>query len=233
MKSISKFACAAFAVTALLPATVMAQDTGNQGYLRDGSGNIVKNSSGQCWHSGNWTPANSVEPCDSISKPVSAAPAPAPKAAAVATTPPAAVAAPATLLAKPKPEKVSFSADAMFAFDNSVLNPAGKRMLDDLTRQLSGTSYNLITVTGHADRFGSNQYNQKLSLRRANAVKDYLVSKDIQVNRIDAHGKGETQPITKTGECKGAMSAKVIACLQPDRRVDVEMEGTKTMTSAL
>ena len=127
-----------------------------------------------------------------------------------------------------QPQKISFSADALFAFDRSVLKPEGKAMLDGLADQLNGATYDVILVTGHADRFGSAKYNQKLSERRANTVKEYLVFKGIQASRIDAEGKGETQPITKAGDCKGAKSAKVIACLQPDRRVDVEMKGTKS-----
>ena len=99
-------------------------------------------------------------------------------------------------------------------------------MLDGLVTQLNGATYDTILVTGQTDRFGSANYNQKLSERRAASVKDYLVSKNVQASRIDAEGKGETQPMTKPGECRGAKSAKVIACLQPDRRVDVEMKGT-------
>jgi OOP family OmpA-OmpF porin len=223
MKSITKFVGAAFAATMLLPVAVMAQDTPNQGYVITASGDIVTSSSGLCWRTSDWTPARSVEQCDPTNKPVAAAAAPAPKATVVAATSPAAMAQPA----KQPPQKMSFSADALFAFDQATLKPAGRAMLDDLTRQLKGTTYNVITVTGHADRMGSAGYNQKLSVRRANEVKDYLVSKDIEANRINAQGKGETQPVTKSGECTGKKSAKVIACLQPDRRVDVEMEGAK------
>ena len=122
---------------------------------------------------------------------------------------------------------MSFSADALFAFDRSELKPEGKTMLDDLVRQLDGATYEVILAVGHADRFGSPAYNQKLSERRANVVKDYLISSNIPANRITAEGKGETQPMTKAGECTGAKSAKVITCLQPDRRVDVDMSGTK------
>lgn len=223
MKSMTTFVIAAFAATALIPASALAQDSRNQGYLVDMNGTIVTTSNtGLCWRDSDWTPARSVEPCDPTNKPVAAAP----KAVVVAAAEPAPIPQPAP--AKPLPQKLSFSADALFAFDKSVLKPEGKAMLDDLARQLNGATYDVILVTGHADRFGSAGYNQKLSLRRANAVKEYLVSKDIQSSRIVAEGKGETQPVTKSGECRGAKSAKVIACLQPDRRVDVEMKGTKT-----
>jgi OOP family OmpA-OmpF porin len=104
-------------------------------------------------------------------------------------------------------------------------------MLDELARDLKGAQYDVIVATGHTDRFGSEQYNQKLSERRAQAVKEFLVSREIPANRITAVGKGETQPVTKAGDCLGAKSAKVVACLQPDRRVDVEVTGTKATTA--
>ena len=231
MKSMTRFVFAAFAATALIPATALAQDARNQGYLVDMNGTIVTSATtGLCARDSDWTRARSAEPCDPTNRRVAAAPAPAPKAAVVVAAPPAAIPQPEA--AKPLPQKLSFSADALFAFDKSELKLEGKVMLDDLVRQLNSATYDVISATGHTDRFGSNEYNQKLSERRANAVKEYLVSKDILASRIDAEGKGETQPITKSGDCTGAKSAKVIACLQPDRRVDVEMQGTKTITGS-
>ena len=216
----------------LLSATAGAQlnPAVQSDYVHDTRGPVVMSGYGLCWHSGTGpaptpgvecggTPAPVAQLVQPVPPPAYVVPAPAPVAAL--TPPPA-----------PKPQKMSFSADALFAFDKSVLKPEGKVMLDDLAAQLNGTTYDVISATGHTDRFGSNEYNQKLSERRANAVKDYLVSKDILASRINAEGKGETQPITKAGECTGAKSAKVIACLQPDRRVDVEMQGTKTITSS-
>lgn len=100
-------------------------------------------------------------------------------------------------------------------------------MLDDLVRQLKSASYDVVLVTGHTDRLGSVHYNQKLSLRRAAAVKDYLLHQDIAAARIHATGMGESRPVTQAGDCKGATGSKLIACLQPDRRVDVEMQGTQ------
>jgi OOP family OmpA-OmpF porin len=133
---------------------------------------------------------------------------------------------------KRAPQSVTFSADTLFAFDKSVLKPEGRTTLDDFARQLGGAQYEVVFVTGHTDRFGSNEYNQKLSERRANAVKDYLAGKDVPANRMNASGKGETQPVTQAGDCQGAKSAKVIACLQPDRRVHVEVNGTKGTTAS-
>lgn len=104
-------------------------------------------------------------------------------------------------------------------------------MLDGLVRELKGAQYDSILVTGHTDRFGKTAYNQRLSERRANAVKDYLVSRDIPANRIKAVGVGKAQPVTKARDCPGGRTPKVFACLQPDRRVDVEVIGTKGATS--
>ena len=125
------------------------------------------------------------------------------------------------------PQKINFSADALFDFDKAVLKPEGKSMLDELARTLQGANYEVIVTVGHADRFGSVSYNQKLSERRAQSVKDYLVGTGIAANKISTDGKGKSQPMTKPGECAGPKSAKVIACLQPDRRVDVDVTGSK------
>jgi OOP family OmpA-OmpF porin len=209
---------------AFLSGLSLAADTRNQGYLVDTNGTIVPTATtDMCWRDSDWTPARSVEPCD----PVKRVEAPAPRLAAVTPPQPAPQPAPAKML----PQKINFSADALFDFDKAVLKPEGKAMLDNLARDLNGAQYEVIVATGHTDRFGSNEYNQKLSERRSQTVKDYLVSRDIPANRIDAEAKGETQPVTKADDCLGAKSAKVIACLQPDRRVDVEVTGTKGPTT--
>jgi OmpA-OmpF porin, OOP family len=129
-------------------------------------------------------------------------------------------------------QPIRLSADTLFDFDKSILTPKGKTRLDDLARELTGTQYDSILATGQTDRLGGMEYNQKLSERRADAVKDYLVSKNIPADRITAKGMGETQPVTKTGDCPGAASAEVIACLQPDRRVDVEVTGNRDMAAS-
>jgi len=149
----------------------------------------------------------------------------------VAATPPQ-KRAPEPVPAPPRivPQSIDFSADALFGFNQAVLSPAGRATLDDFARQLSGAQYEAIFVTGHTDRLGTAKYNQKLSERRAHAVKNYLVRKGVPANRINTDGKGETQPVTRPGDCKGPRSAKLIACLQPDRRVHVEVTGTNTVT---
>ena len=125
--------------------------------------------------------------------------------------------------------KVTFSADSLFAFDKATVKPAGKQSLDKLAADLRGVNFDVITVTGHTDRIGSHAYNMGLSTRRAEAVKAYLVqSAGIPAGKIAARGTDGSDPVTKPGECKGKKATKkLIACLQPDRRVEVEVSGTR------
>lgn len=118
------------------------------------------------------------------------------------------------------------STDTLFGFDKYTLKPEGEAKLDDLALKLRDVDVKSISDTGHADRFGSSEYNQTLSENRANTVKAYLVSKGVQSDQIAASGKGKSQPVTGADDCKGPATAKVIACLAPDRRVDIEVVGT-------
>ena len=223
------------AIIALLPAIALAQDARNQGYLLDQNMNIVTSATtGLCVRTSDWTPARAVAQCDPdlVKKP--APPAPKPAAAPAPTPAPKKVApkpaAPPKKEAPPKllPQKINFSADALFDFDKADLRPAGKARLDDLTRLLQGAKYEVILAIGHTDRIGTAAYNQKLSVRRADAVKKYLTGKGIAPNRVHAEGKGKSQPLTKLSDCPNKLGRKqLIACLQPDRRVDVEVTGTK------
>jgi OOP family OmpA-OmpF porin len=165
--------------------------------------------------------------------PVRAEPAPMP-APVIAQAPvyvaplpaPAPPPAPPAVMA---PTKVSLSADSLFAFDRSAVSPGGKQQLDTFVRDLTGTSYDQIKVTGHTDRLGSHDYNMKLSAERANAVSTYLTtSGGIPAAKIAATGVNGSDPVTKPGDCKGNKpTPQLIACLQPDRRVDVEVTGTR------
>ena len=162
--------------------------------------------------------------------PAYVAPAPAYVAPAPVYVPPPVVQAPVVVPPPPiERRRVSFSAESLFGFDKSVLRPEGQAALDTFARETAGTRYDVITVEGHTDRLGSDAYNQKLSLERAEAVKAYLVSKGaIDASRVKAVGMGESQPTSGTASCKGNKATPaLIACLQPDRRVDVEVTGTK------
>ncbi len=199
---------AAFVATAALATAAVAQTVDN---WRNSSGDVWKNSTGLCWRDANWTPATAAKDCDGAIVP--AAPAVvAPKAAAPAPAPaPQAPQAPAA-------SKVTYAADAFFDFDKSVLKPAGKAKLDDLVGKVKGINLEVIIAVGHTDSIGTDAYNQKLSVRRAESVKAYLVSKGIEKNRIYTEGKGEKQPVasnkTKEGRAK-------------NRRVEIEVVGTR------
>jgi OOP family OmpA-OmpF porin len=154
--------------------------------------------------------------------PVIAAPAPMPEPVAQAVPPPAAVFEPAR-------RRVSYSAESLFDFDASAMLPAGKQHLDTFARELEGTTYVTVTVEGHTDRLGSPAYNQALSQRRADAVKEYLVATGkLDASKISAVGKSESQPLTKAADCVGnQQTAQLVACLQPDRRVEIEVVGSR------
>ncbi len=162
-------------------------------------------------------------------------PAPAPRAAApepvvmAAAPAPVAVTPPPAPLPPPAPMKVTFSADSLFDFDKATVKPEGKQALDKFAGDLGGIQYDAIQVTGHTDRIGSHAYNLKLSSRRAEAVSAYLVqSAGIPASKIAAKGVDGADPVTKPGDCKGNKpTPQLIACLQPDRRVEVEVSGTK------
>lgn len=156
--------------------------------------------------------------------PAYVAPAPAPVVVQAPPPPPAPMPAPA-----PVPQRVSLSAESLFGFDASTVKPEGRAALDTFSSSLGGTSYQTITVEGHTDRLGSDQYNQKLSQERAVSVKNYLVtSGKLDGSKINAVGKGESMPVTKPEDCRGTKrTAALVACLQPDRRVDVEVTGTR------
>jgi len=168
-----------------------------------------------------------------------ASPKSAPRAAAyvpppyVAPAPAAAVAPVITPAPMPPPpperRRVSFSADSLFTFDRAEVRPEGQAALDKFASELANTRFDVVLVEGHTDRLGSDRYNQRLSVERAEAVKAYLINSGrLDAAKIFAKGLGETSPVTQPGECKGtAQTKKLIACLQPDRRVVVEVSGTR------
>ncbi len=154
-----------------------------------------------------------------------AAPAPAPAEIVEVTPPPIVV----IETPAPAPKRVQLSADSLFGFNQSSVSPEGRMALDALLQDLQGTQFDVVLVEGHTDRLGSAAYNQKLSQQRAQAVKDYLVSSGgLDAAKVTAVGKGASNPVTQPGDCKGKKaSPALIACLQPDRRVDVEVSGMR------
>ncbi|WPB57890.1 outer membrane protein OmpA [Xylophilus sp. GOD-11R] len=219
MKKLNKvamlFAVAAVASAAGAQTTgVTAANGGNAvDNWKNGTGELVwKNGTNElCWRDANWTPATAAKGCDGALVPAAApvappaarpAPAPAPVAVAPAVT----------------ASKVTFAADAFFDFDKSVLKPEGKAKLDELVTKTKDINLEVIIAVGHTDSVGSDAYNQKLSVRRAEAVKAYLVSKGIEKNRVYTEGKGEKQPVADN---------KTAAGRAKNRRVEIEVVGTR------
>ena len=214
MKKLNKVAML-FASAALVTAAG-AQTVDN---WKNGSNELVwKNGTNElCWRNAFWTPATAAPGCDGAivaPKPVVVAPAPAPAVVAPrAVTPPPVVAPPATVATK-----VTYAADAFFDFDKSVLKPEGKAKLDDLVSKIKDINLEVIIAVGHTDAVGSDTYNQKLSVRRSEAVKAYLVSKGIEKNRVYTEGKGEKQPVADNKTAEGRAK---------NRRVEIEVVGTR------
>jgi OOP family OmpA-OmpF porin len=207
MKNLNKLA-ALFAVAAL-SAAASAQTIDN---WRSADGTVWKNGTNElCWRNASWTPATAAEGCDGAIVPA-AAPAPAP-AAAPAPAPAAAAPAPA-----PAAAKITFASDALFDFDRAVLKPEGRAGLDSLVEKMQGINLEVVVAVGHSDSTGPAAYNQALSLRRAEAVKAYLVSKGVEPNRVFVEGKGETQPVADNSTREGRAK---------NRRVEVEVVGTR------
>ena len=184
-----------------------------------------------CYRTGYWAPSMAIAACDPdlVPKPVAAATpaaAPAPAPAPAARPAPAPAPAPAAKPAAPGVLKITLASKALFDFDKAVLRPDGKAAIDsEIISKLPGVQkLELVLVTGHTDRIGTQQYNQKLSERRADAVRDYLVSKGVAKDKIETLGMGKTQPLPGV-TCNQKAMKELIACLAPNRRVEVEVKG--------
>ncbi|BBJ23606.1 hypothetical protein W01_15330 [Candidatus Nitrotoga sp. AM1P] len=124
-------------------------------------------------------------------------------------------------------KKITLDASELFDFGEPILRPSARAELDGFIEKLKDTNPQAIKVIGHTDRFGSAHYNQILSEQRAATVKAYLVRRGVSPDIVLTEGKGDTQPITIKDQCPGNKTPKTIECLQPDRRVEIEMTGTK------
>ena len=215
MKKLNKVAM--LIASAALATAAGAQTIDN---WRNGTGELVwKNGTNElCWRDANWTPATAGAGCDGAIVPPKAAPAPAPAPAPAAAPAPAPAKPAAPAPAPAAATKVTYAADTFFDFDKAVLKAEGKAKLSDLVDKVKGISLEVIIAVGHTDSVGADAYNQKLSVRRAEAVKSFLVSKGIEKNRVYTEGKGEKQPVadnkTKEGRAK-------------NRRVEIEVVGTR------
>ena len=217
MKKLNKLAM--LCACAALVTAAGAQTVDN---WRNGNGELAwKNGAGDlCWRGSSWTPATAAKGCDGAIVPAPAVvvapePAPAPRAVAPAPAPvPVPVPVPAVAATK-----VTYAADAFFDFDKSALKPEGRAKLDDLVDKIKGINLEVIIAVGHTDSVGSDAYNQKLSVKRSEAVKAYLVTKGIEKNRVYTEGKGEKQPVADNKTSEGRAK---------NRRVEIEVVGTRT-----
>ena len=129
-------------------------------------------------------------------------------------------------------EKITLQAETLFDYDKAVVRADGKKALDEkvVGPMKQYPQVEVVLVTGHADRIGSEKYNQSLSQRRADAVKAYLVEQGVSTQRIETAAKGEAEPVVSCNEVKGkdnGKNKKLVECLQPNRRVVVEVKVQK------
>ncbi len=206
-------------------------------YAIDARNIVVRSGAGLCWRTGYWTKelaASTIvegsnlpvgcycdkdlmpkEVCEPPTKATPAAPAPATPMAPAATT-------------KPSAEKITLAADALFDYDKATLRNEGRATLTEFAGKAKALAIEVIIAVGHTDRLGGDKYNQALSERRAAAVKEFLIGQGIDPNRVYTEGKGKTQPVS---QCKNlgkesGKNKKLVECLQPDRRVEIEVIGT-------
>ena len=199
-----------------------ADNASNTGYLIDTRGDVAKNSYNECWHTGYWTPAMATEECDPA---LVKKEAPMPKEKEKEPEPKAE----APIAGPEKPAvKAEFKAETLFDFDKAVVRPEGMKTLDDkvVEGMKAHPEVELLLVTGHTDRIGSDAYNRKLSQRRADAVRSYLIEQGIDGKRIKTGSRGGADPIASCAQIKGKANSKnkkLVDCLRPNRRVVLEI----------
>lgn len=233
----AKFRLASASLLMLASLSAMAQSKdivvdpkGDVPYVTDQRNVVVKSGADLCWRTGSWTPGAAADAkagelpvgCECDKDVVGAdkcAPAPAARATA-----PAPAAVPAAAPAKCD-FSVTLAADNTFAFNKALLTKSAKANLDNAVIAKLGAcaSVQSVIITGHADRLGSQSYNQKLSEKRASAVQAYLAGKGLKAEHVETMGAGKTQPIKSCDDKLGRK--KLIECLAPNRRVTIDVKG--------
>ena len=232
-----RLASAALLMLASLGATAQTKDIvvdgqGEVPYVVDQRNVVTRSGFDLCWRTGYWTPAaaGTVKAgelpvgcqCD---KDVVGADTCVPATARGAAGAPAAAAVAAPAAAAKCDFSVNLSADSTFAFNKATLTASAKATLDNavIAKLGSCAAVDSLIITGHTDRLGSQGYNQKLSEKRADAVKAYLLGKGVKAANVETMGAGKTQPIKGCDDKLGRK--KLIECLAPNRRVTVDVKG--------
>jgi OOP family OmpA-OmpF porin len=206
------------------------RDGNEKALLLDTRGAPVMNATGLCWHTAYgpppmWTSGCHAEGPAPVAQHVTPVARPAATVALMPQPAPVGPAASAALL--PAYEKVAFEANILFDSNKSALTAAGRTTLDSFVGELGGLDTQSVRAIGYADRMGSEAFNQILSEQRVDAVKTYLVKKGVAADRVRTSAWGEARPSTAAGDCKGANNMKNVACMQPDRRVFIEISGSR------
>ena len=239
MKKLNKVAVLFASAALAVPMAAFAQAASNDNW-RASDGTVWRNGTNElCWRNSVWTPATADKACDGALKPPAPAPAPAPRVAPPPPPPPPPAAAPPAPRPAPAPapapaprppappapppapvaEKVTFAADAFFDFGKSALKPEAQAKLTDLVSKTKAVNLEVIIAVGHTDAVGGDAANQKLSIARAEAVKNFLVKAGVEKNRVYTEGKGEKSPVADNKTAEGRAK---------NRRVEVEVVGTRT-----
>jgi OOP family OmpA-OmpF porin len=232
----TKLTFSATLATAAMTFSLAAFEAAAQGYVTSPpAGTVWKSGSGGCVRTGYWTPTLADADCDPDLVPRAApvAPPPPPRAEVAPPPPPKPEVAPVAPPPPPKPAPLkpvplTLAAGELFTFDRATLTPAGrakleKEVVDRVKQEYS--DLRVININGHTDRLGGAQYNQRLSERRAEAVRNYLVSRGFDGSKIETYGYGKTMPVKSCPDQKNRKA--VIECLTPNRRVEIEVQGTR------
>lgn len=200
--------------------TNIAATPQSSAYSQDNQGNVARSQYGLCWRTGYWTPSDSITGCDGELSPPIANPIAPP----LVSNPTAINSSLPTTSSNNCNFVVTLSGDQTFSFGMSNLNNAAKNILDRevIDKLLTCGQIDSIDITGHADRLGAQKQNQETSLKRAEAVATFLKSKNVAAP-MQTSGAGNSNPITQCPE--NISQRKLTACLSPDRRVVISVQG--------
>jgi len=205
-------------------------------YLSAG-GEPVRSGAGDCWRTGAWTASEATRACDPLlaaaPERLVIAPAPVKELPKVEEPAPMVAASGSTSGIREirEPQSFSFTTQVLFDFGDATVRDEGRKVLDDLAQRLLASELQRVAATAHADRVGDDAYNERLALRRAEAIRTYLVGQGVPEKLVQVDARGEHEPVT-AGRCDAMgperrANVKLVSCLQPDRRVEIEAFGVR------